>query len=67
MPDDGEKPARTVRVVPFRIDPCAVTNERFAAFVAATALAMSFKPSGHGLYNFAVTSVMLGYATPAAS
>ena len=36
LPDDGEKPARTVRVAPFRIDACTVTNERFAAFVAAT-------------------------------
>ncbi|MGX6447273.1 formylglycine-generating enzyme family protein [Patulibacter sp. S7RM1-6] len=33
---DGEGPVRTVRVAPFRIDAHPVTNERFAAFVAAT-------------------------------
>ncbi len=34
--DDGESPVRGVTVRPFYIDPHAVTNERFAAFVAAT-------------------------------
>jgi formylglycine-generating enzyme len=34
--DDGEGPAHRVGVSPFRIDPLAVTNERFAAFVTAT-------------------------------
>ncbi|MEU3742544.1 SUMF1/EgtB/PvdO family nonheme iron enzyme [Streptomyces sp. NPDC032198] len=33
---DGEGPVRAVRLDPFRIDTCAVTNERYAAFVAAT-------------------------------
>jgi formylglycine-generating enzyme required for sulfatase activity len=33
---DGEGPVREVRLRPFRIDPTAVTNEQFAAFVAAT-------------------------------
>jgi formylglycine-generating enzyme required for sulfatase activity len=33
---DGEGPARCVALRPFRLDACAVTNERFAAFVAAT-------------------------------
>jgi formylglycine-generating enzyme len=33
---DGEGPARTVRLRPFLIDPFAVTNRWFAAFVAAT-------------------------------
>jgi formylglycine-generating enzyme len=33
---DGESPVREVEVAPFRIDPFAVTNERFAAFVDAT-------------------------------
>src|SRR3954447_13022951 len=36
LPEDGEG-ARPARVAPFAIDACAVTNERFAAFVAATA------------------------------
>jgi formylglycine-generating enzyme len=35
-PDDGESPARPVSVDPFRIAPCTVTNDEFAAFVAAT-------------------------------
>ncbi|WP_335972494.1 formylglycine-generating enzyme family protein [Streptomyces sp. CA2R106] len=33
---DGEGPVRPVTLRPFRIDACAVTNEQFAAFVAAT-------------------------------
>ncbi|MEU9321722.1 formylglycine-generating enzyme family protein [Streptomyces sp. NPDC048295] len=36
FPDDGEGPVRAVRLAPFRIDACAVTNERFAAFAADT-------------------------------
>jgi formylglycine-generating enzyme len=35
-PADGEGPVRRVRLRAFWIDPCAVTNARFAAFVAAT-------------------------------
>jgi len=35
-PADGEGPAREVRVRPFWIDRYALTNARFAAFVAAT-------------------------------
>lgn len=35
-PLDGESPARTVTVAPFRIDRFAVTNERFARFVHDT-------------------------------
>jgi formylglycine-generating enzyme required for sulfatase activity len=35
-PGDGEGPVRRVRLAPFRLDAHAVTNERFAAFVAAT-------------------------------
>lgn len=34
--DDGEGPVREVWVSAFRIDPVAVSNERFAAFVDAT-------------------------------
>lgn len=36
LPVDGEGPSRPVRLPPFRIDACAVTNDRFARFVAAT-------------------------------
>ncbi|MET9490772.1 formylglycine-generating enzyme family protein [Nocardia sp. NPDC006630] len=35
-PGDGEGPVRSVRLSPFLIDTRAVTNERFAAFVADT-------------------------------
>lgn len=34
--NDGEGPVRRVRLAPFRIDACAVTNEQFGAFVGAT-------------------------------
>ncbi|MEQ3552098.1 formylglycine-generating enzyme family protein [Pseudonocardia nematodicida] len=34
--DDGEGPPRPVRVAPFAIGTCAVTNAEFAAFVEAT-------------------------------
>ena len=33
---DGEGPVHDVELSPFRIDPCAVSNARFAAFVDAT-------------------------------
>ncbi|MGZ4727973.1 MAG: SUMF1/EgtB/PvdO family nonheme iron enzyme, partial [Acidimicrobiales bacterium] len=36
FPADGEGPVREVRVNPFSIDAVAVTNDRFARFVAAT-------------------------------
>ncbi|WP_203783187.1 formylglycine-generating enzyme family protein [Asanoa ferruginea] len=36
FPDDGEGPVRQVEVAAFRIDPKAVTNAQFAAFVKAT-------------------------------
>ncbi|NNN30665.1 formylglycine-generating enzyme family protein [Streptomyces sp. S3(2020)] len=34
FPADGEGPVRAVRVEPFLIDACAVTNEQYAEFVA---------------------------------
>lgn len=34
--DDLDSPRRRVRVSPFRIAPCAVTNAEYAEFVAAT-------------------------------
>jgi formylglycine-generating enzyme len=36
LPRDGEGPPRTVNVAPFAIDPFAVTNDWFDAFVSAT-------------------------------
>ena len=36
FPADGEGPAHEVRVAPFRIDRCAVTNAEFRTFVEAT-------------------------------
>jgi len=36
LPDDGEKPTRSVRIKPFAIDPVAITNCRFAMFVEST-------------------------------
>ena len=35
-PGDGEGPSRLVTLAPFWIDTCAVSNTRFAEFVAAT-------------------------------
>jgi sulfatase modifying factor 1 len=35
-PDDGEGPARRVRLDPFEVEACAVTNADFARFVDAT-------------------------------
>lgn len=35
-PADGEGPCRDVRLAPYWIDRCAVANDEFAAFVAAT-------------------------------
>ncbi len=36
FPEDGEGPVRAVTLRPFRIDPVAVSNARFATFVDAT-------------------------------
>ena len=36
MPEDGEYPARAVKIRPFKIDACAVTNIRFAKFISET-------------------------------
>jgi sulfatase modifying factor 1 len=36
FPADGEGPVREVTVRPFAIDPCCVTNDRFAAFAGDT-------------------------------
>jgi sulfatase modifying factor 1 len=39
IPGDGEGPVREVEVEAFSIDPCAVSNQRFAEFVDATGYA----------------------------
>lgn len=36
FPADGEGPVREIELSPFWIDPCAVTNKRFAVFADAT-------------------------------
>jgi formylglycine-generating enzyme len=36
FPADGEGPVRAVRVAPFLVDACAVSNDEYAAFVADT-------------------------------
>lgn len=46
LPDDGEGPAREVRIKPFAIDPYAVTNEWFSEFVAATQYRTEAEASG---------------------
>jgi sulfatase modifying factor 1 len=45
-PTDGEGPVREVRVNPFWIDATAVSNARFAAFVAATGYVTEAERSG---------------------
>lgn len=59
---DGEGPAHTVSLSPFRIDPHAVTNDRFGAFVASTGYVTdaeryewSFVFAGHLPDDFAPT------------
>ncbi len=54
LPEDGERPPRPKRIAPFRIAPTAVSNDDFAAFVAATGyrteaerLGWSFVFDGH--------------------
>lgn len=37
FPSDGEGPIRKITVSPFYIDPCTVTNEKFAQFIDETA------------------------------
>lgn len=44
LPADGG-PARPVRVDPFPIDTCAVSNTRFADFVAATGYVTDAAPT----------------------
>jgi formylglycine-generating enzyme required for sulfatase activity len=48
-PADGEGPVRRVHVAPFRIDACAVTNARFAAFCLATGYATDAERHGWSL------------------
>ncbi|WP_454041607.1 formylglycine-generating enzyme family protein [Cellulosimicrobium sp. Marseille-Q8652] len=45
-PEDGEGPAHRVRLRPFRIDRCAVSNARFGRFVDATGYRTAAEVSG---------------------
>jgi formylglycine-generating enzyme required for sulfatase activity len=45
-PADGEAPEREVRLKPFLIDACAVTNRRFARFVEETGYATDAEKAG---------------------
>ncbi|MFJ4658860.1 formylglycine-generating enzyme family protein [Nocardia sp. NPDC088792] len=45
-PTDGEGPPRTVRLSPFLIDACAVTNDAFTEFVDATGYATEAEQIG---------------------
>ena len=45
-PGDGEGPSRLVTLRPFLIDPVAVSNARFAEFVAATAYQTTAERAG---------------------
>ena len=48
FPADGEGPVRNVRVDPFYIDVCAVTNAQFARFVKATGHKTEAEEEGGG-------------------
>lgn len=54
FPDDGEGPVRKVKVDPFYIDSCAVTNAQFAEFVAQTGYKTEAERFGWSFvfYNF---------------
>jgi len=60
FPEDGEGPVRPVTLSPFRIEPCAVTNAQFAAFV---------KDTGHvtSAQEFGWSFVFAAFAGPAAA
>jgi sulfatase modifying factor 1 len=57
---DGEGPARRVALRPFRLDACAVTNERFAAFVAATGYRSDAERLG---WSFVFRGLLLPHVT----
>lgn len=60
LPADGEGPARRVRLGAFRIDPHAVSNRRFAAFVERTGYRTDAE-------RFGWSMVFHAYLTPAQS
>lgn len=47
-PQDGEGPVRAVELSPFLMDPCAVTNAQFAAFVKDTGYVTDAERLGSG-------------------
>ncbi len=49
IPQDGEGLLRTVKVRPFAVEACLVTNARFAAFVAETGYVTEAETFGWGL------------------
>jgi formylglycine-generating enzyme required for sulfatase activity len=69
-PEDGEGPAREITLEPFWIDVCAVTNDEFALFVAATGHRTTAENEGwsfvfDGLLTAETRSATLGAATSA--
>ncbi|HEX6970989.1 MAG TPA: formylglycine-generating enzyme family protein [Limnochordia bacterium] len=56
FPADGEGPARRVRVRPFYIDACAVTNAQFAQFVKETGYVTEAERFGWSFVFFAFVS-----------
>jgi formylglycine-generating enzyme len=61
FPDDGEGPIHKVRLSPFSIDTCAVTNEAFAAFVSATGYVTDAERYG---WSFVFHLLLPKYASP---
>jgi len=66
FPEDGEGPVREVLVSTFRIDPVAVSNDRFDAFVGATGYTTDAERFGWS-YVFAahIHPAALGHVLPA--
>ena len=59
FPSDGEGPIRNVRVRPFLMDACAVTNSQFAEFVKATGYTTEAENIGWSFvfHHFASTKI----------
>lgn len=62
---DGEGPVREVTLGAFRIDPCAVTNARFAAFVADTGHVTDAERHGWSYVFAGLLPPALAHASPA--
>ncbi len=69
LPQDGEGPSRRVDIQPFAIDPLAVTNSAFTAFVAATGYQTEAERDGWSLVflPFAASSHVTTRSTQAPS